>query len=57
MLGIGEASLAVARGVVSFVVGVVAIAFLTFFMLLEGPRMVARFTEFLPENCGRAGSG
>ena len=50
VLGIGEAGLAVARGVVSFVVGVVAIAFLTFFMLLEGPRMVARFTEFLPEH-------
>jgi predicted PurR-regulated permease PerM len=50
VLGIGEAGLAVARGVVSFVVGVVAIAFLTFFMLLEGPRLVARFTDFLPEH-------
>jgi predicted PurR-regulated permease PerM len=50
VLGIGEAGLAIARGVVSFVVGVVAIAFLTFFMLLEGPRMVERFADFLPEN-------
>jgi predicted PurR-regulated permease PerM len=49
VLGIGGAGLAVARGVVSFVVGVVAIAFLTFFMLLEGPSLHRRFLEFLPE--------
>ncbi len=50
VLGLTTAGLALARGVISFVVGVVAIAFLTFFMLLEGPRMVRRFAEFLPEN-------
>ena len=50
VLGISEAGLAIARGVVSFVVGVVAIAFLTFFMLLEGPTLVRRFSEFLPES-------
>jgi predicted PurR-regulated permease PerM len=49
VLGIGEAGLAVARGVVSFIVGLVAISFLTFFMLLEGPDLVGRFTAFLPE--------
>jgi predicted PurR-regulated permease PerM len=50
VLGISEAGIAIARGVVSFVVGLVAIAFLTFFMLLEGPTLVRRFTEFLPES-------
>jgi predicted PurR-regulated permease PerM len=50
VLGIGQAGLAIARGVVSFVVGLVAISFLTFFMLLEGPRLHRRFLEFLPES-------
>jgi predicted PurR-regulated permease PerM len=49
VLGITAAGIAVAQGVVSAVVGAVAIAFLTFFMLLEGPRVVTRFLEFLPE--------
>ena len=49
ILGITTAGIAIARGVVSFVVGVVAISFLTFFMLLEGPQLVARFRDFLPE--------
>jgi predicted PurR-regulated permease PerM len=50
VLGITNASIAVARGVVSFVVGVVTIAFLTIFMLIEGPRIVERFRGSLPEN-------
>jgi predicted PurR-regulated permease PerM len=50
VLGVTNVGLAVARGVVSFVVGVVTIAFLTIFMLLEGPRIVARFHDSLPEN-------
>lgn len=49
VLGLTSASLALARGVVSFVVGTVTIAFLTFFMLLEGPRVLGRFHDFLPE--------
>ena len=49
ILGITTAGIAIARGVVSFIVGVVAISFLTFFMLLEGPQLVARFRDFLPE--------
>jgi predicted PurR-regulated permease PerM len=49
VLGITNASLAVAYGVVSFVVGVITIAFLTIFMLLEGPRLVERFRDALPE--------
>ena len=50
VLGVTTAGLALARGIVSFIVGVVAIAFLTFFMLLEGPRLAARFRDFLPEH-------
>jgi predicted PurR-regulated permease PerM len=50
VLGITTASLAVARGVVSFVVGVVTITFLTIFMLIEGPRITRRFRDALPEH-------
>lgn len=49
VLGLTEVGLALARGIISFVVGTVAVAFLTFFMLLEGPRLVQRFRDFLPE--------
>jgi predicted PurR-regulated permease PerM len=48
VLGLTGAGLAVARGVVTAVVGVVTIAFLTFFMLLDGKRLVGRFYDFLP---------
>jgi predicted PurR-regulated permease PerM len=50
ILGVTNASLAVARGVVSFIVGVVTIAFLTIFMLMEGPRILERFRDSLPEH-------
>ncbi|HEX2045650.1 MAG TPA: AI-2E family transporter, partial [Gaiellaceae bacterium] len=49
VLGVTAAGIAIAQGVITAVVGAVAIAFITFFMLLEGPSMVARFLEFLPE--------
>jgi predicted PurR-regulated permease PerM len=48
VLGITGAGLAVARGVVTAVAGAVAIGFLTFFMLLDGRRLVERFYNFLP---------
>jgi predicted PurR-regulated permease PerM len=47
-LGVTSVGIALAQGVVSAVVGAVAIAFITFFMLLEGPSLVKRFLEFLP---------
>jgi predicted PurR-regulated permease PerM len=50
VLGITNATVAVARGVVSFVVGVVTITFLTIFMLIEGPRIARRFRDALPEH-------
>jgi predicted PurR-regulated permease PerM len=48
VLGLTEPAVAVARSVVTAVVGVVTVAFLTFFMLLEGPRTVDRFLGALP---------
>jgi predicted PurR-regulated permease PerM len=48
VLGITGAGLAVARGVVTAVAGVVSVGFLTFFMLLDGPRIIERFYNFLP---------
>ena len=50
VLGVTNIGLEVARGVVSFVVGVVTIAFLTIFMLIEGPKVVSRFRDSLPES-------
>ena len=49
VLGITGTGLAVARGVLTAVAGAVAIAFLTFFMLLDGRRLVERFYNFLPD--------
>ena len=37
-------------GVFSVIIGSVAIAFLAFFMLLDGPRLLERFYDFLPDN-------
>jgi predicted PurR-regulated permease PerM len=48
VLGITGAGLAVARGVVTAVAGVVVVGFLTFFMLLDGRRLIERFYNFLP---------
>jgi predicted PurR-regulated permease PerM len=48
VLGITAPAIAVAQSVFSVIIGVVAIAFLTFFMLLDGPRLVERFYNFLP---------
>jgi len=49
VLGVTQPALAIAQSVVTAVVGVVTVAFLTFFMLLEGPRTVDRFLALLPE--------
>jgi predicted PurR-regulated permease PerM len=47
LLGISGKAVAVAKGVVTVVVATLTIAFLTFFMLLEGPRWVERFFSLL----------
>jgi predicted PurR-regulated permease PerM len=48
-LGLSQSVLDVARSIVTAVVGVVTIIFLTFFMLLEGPRTVQRMLDLLPD--------
>jgi predicted PurR-regulated permease PerM len=50
VLGVTGAGLSVARGVLTAVVGVVAIAFLTLFMLLEGRRLAESGLALLPEH-------
>jgi predicted PurR-regulated permease PerM len=50
VLGVTAPAIAVAQSLFSVIIGSVAIAFLTYFMLLDGPRMVERFYAFLPES-------
>ena len=50
VLGVAAPAQAIATGVVTAVVGLVTIIFLTFFMLLEGRRSVDRFLALLPES-------
>ena len=49
VLGLSEPVLDLVRGVVTAVVGAITVIFLTYFMLLEGPRTVERFLALLPE--------
>jgi predicted PurR-regulated permease PerM len=48
ILGISGTALAVTKGVITAVVATLTIAFLTFFMLLEGPAWMDRFFNLLP---------
>jgi predicted PurR-regulated permease PerM len=47
LFGLSGTAFAVAKGVVTIVVATLTIAFLTFFMLLEGPKWVDRFYSLL----------
>jgi predicted PurR-regulated permease PerM len=49
LLGLSGTAIAVTKGVLTFVVAIVTIAFMTFFMLLEGPVWMERFYALLPE--------
>jgi predicted PurR-regulated permease PerM len=49
VLGLSGVAVSVAKGVITIVVATVTILFLTFFMLLEGPKWVERFYGLLPE--------
>ena len=49
VVGLSGTALAVTESVITFIVAVVTIAFLTFFMLLEGPKWVERFYSLLPD--------
>jgi predicted PurR-regulated permease PerM len=50
VLGLGEFGLDVVLSVVTVVVGTITITFLTYFMLLEGPRTIHRFLDLLPDS-------
>ena len=50
VLGFSDTALAITQSVITFIVAVVTIAFMTFFMLLEGPRWMDRFYGLLPES-------
>jgi predicted PurR-regulated permease PerM len=49
VLGLSEPFLEVVRSVVTAVVGTITVIFLTYFMLLEGPRTVERTLSLLPD--------
>jgi predicted PurR-regulated permease PerM len=49
LFGLSGTALSITKSVVTIVIGVITIAFLTFFMLLEGPRWMERFYGLLPE--------
>jgi predicted PurR-regulated permease PerM len=49
VLGLSGVAISVAKGIITIVVAAVTIAFMTFFMLLEGPDWVERFYSLLPE--------
>ena len=50
VLGLSGVALSVAKSVISIVVATVTILFMTYFMLLEGPRWVERGFGLLPES-------
>ena len=55
VLGLSGTALAITERVLTAIVAAVTIAFMTFFMLLEGPRWLERFFALLPERSqGRA---
>jgi predicted PurR-regulated permease PerM len=49
LLGLSGTAVSLTRSILTAIVAVVTIAFLTFFMLLEGPRWVQRFYDLVPE--------
>jgi predicted PurR-regulated permease PerM len=49
VLGLSGVAVSIAKGVITIVVATLTIAFMTFFMLLEGPVWVERFYSLLPE--------
>ena len=49
LLGFSGTALAITKGIVTAIVALVTITFMTFFMLLEGPAWIERFLALLPE--------
>jgi predicted PurR-regulated permease PerM len=50
LLGLSGTALAITRGIITLIVATVTIAFMTFFMLLEGPVWMERFYALLPDD-------
>jgi predicted PurR-regulated permease PerM len=48
LLGLSGAAISVTKGILNLIVGAVTVAFLTFFMLIEGPAWMERFYGLLP---------
>jgi predicted PurR-regulated permease PerM len=48
LLGLSGTAVAITKGVINIVVGIVTVTFLTFFMLLEGPQWIERIFGLLP---------
>jgi predicted PurR-regulated permease PerM len=48
-VGASGVAVSIARGIISTIVAIVTIAFLTLFMLLEGPAWIERFFSVVPE--------
>ena len=57
VLGLGLPVLDVVRSVVTAVIGVITVIFLTFFMLLEGPRTIERTLVASPPHAGALRAG
>jgi predicted PurR-regulated permease PerM len=49
VLGVSGVAVSIAKSVVTAIVAMVTIAFMTFFMLLEGPQWMERFYSLLPD--------
>ena len=49
LLGLSGTAIAVTKSIITIVVAIVTIIFMTFFMLLEGPAWIDRFFDLLPE--------
>jgi predicted PurR-regulated permease PerM len=50
VLGLTDTALAITKGIITAIVAIVTIMFMTVFMLLEGPAWVERFYALLPES-------
>jgi predicted PurR-regulated permease PerM len=50
LLGVSGTALAITKGIVTMIVAIVTIMFMTFFMLLEGPTWIERFLGLLPDD-------
>jgi predicted PurR-regulated permease PerM len=50
VLGLSGAAISITKSIITIVIAIVTITFMTFFMLLEGPVWVERFYGLLPEH-------